>query len=88
MGLPLLGAFIVNRDGKRFVREDVGPSELGALVLAQPGGVALEVFDQAHPRHRDAPGPVSRSLGRGRDHDGAERRGARGDGWFTEGFFN
>jgi fumarate reductase flavoprotein subunit len=46
MGLPLLGAFIVNRDGERFVREDVGPSELGALVLAQPGGVALEVFDQ------------------------------------------
>ena len=46
MGLPLLGAFIVNRNGERFVREDVGPSELGALVLAQPGGVALEVFDQ------------------------------------------
>jgi fumarate reductase flavoprotein subunit len=46
MGLPLLGAFIVNREGKRFVREDVGPSELGALVLAQPGGVALEVFDK------------------------------------------
>jgi fumarate reductase flavoprotein subunit len=46
MGLPLLGAFIVNRAGKRFVREDVGPSELGALVLAQPGGVALEVFDR------------------------------------------
>jgi fumarate reductase flavoprotein subunit len=46
MGLPLLGAFIVNREGKRFVREDVGPSELGALVLAQPGGVALEVFDR------------------------------------------
>ena len=46
MGLPLLGAFIVNRDGRRFVREDVGPSELGAIVLAQAGGVALEVFDQ------------------------------------------
>jgi fumarate reductase flavoprotein subunit len=46
MGLPLLGAFIVNRDGRRFVREDVGPSELAAIVLAQPGGVALEEFDQ------------------------------------------
>ena len=46
MGLPLLGAFLVNREGRRFVREDVGPSELGALVLAQPGGVALEVFDR------------------------------------------
>ena len=46
MGLPLLGAFMVNRLGKRFVREDFGPSELGQYVLAQPGGVALEVFDQ------------------------------------------
>lgn len=46
MALPPLGAFMVNREGRRFVREDVGPSELAALVLAQPGGVALEVFDQ------------------------------------------
>jgi fumarate reductase flavoprotein subunit len=46
MGLPLLGAFLVNREGRRFVREDIGPSELAALVLAQPGGMALEVFDQ------------------------------------------
>lgn len=46
MGLPLLGAFMVNRLGERFVREDFGPSELGQYVLAQPGGVALEVFDQ------------------------------------------
>jgi fumarate reductase flavoprotein subunit len=46
MALPGLGAFLVNREGRRFVREDVGPSELAALVLAQPGGVALEVFDR------------------------------------------
>lgn len=46
MALPALGAFMVNAEGMRFVREDVGPSELAALVLAQPGGVALEVFDQ------------------------------------------
>jgi fumarate reductase flavoprotein subunit len=46
MALPGLGAFLVNREGLRFVREDVGPSELAALVLAQPGGVALEVFDR------------------------------------------
>jgi fumarate reductase flavoprotein subunit len=45
MALPGLGAFLVNREGRRFVRESVGPSELAALVLAQPGGVALEVFD-------------------------------------------
>jgi len=45
MSLPPLGAFLVNRDGRRFVAEDIGPSELAAFVLAQPGGVALEVFD-------------------------------------------
>lgn len=46
MALPPLGAFMVNRDGHRFVNEDVGPSALAAHVLAQPGGAALEVFDQ------------------------------------------
>lgn len=46
MALPPLGAFLVNREGRRFVREDVGPSELAALVLAQPDGVALEIFDR------------------------------------------
>lgn len=44
MSLPGLGAFLVNREGRRF-GDGVGPSELAALVLAQPGGVALEVFD-------------------------------------------
>jgi fumarate reductase flavoprotein subunit len=46
MSLPSLGAILVNRDGKRFASADVNPSALAALVLAQPGGVALEVFDQ------------------------------------------
>ena len=46
MSLPSLGAILVNRDGKRFASGDVNPSALAALVLAQPGGVALEVFDQ------------------------------------------
>jgi fumarate reductase flavoprotein subunit len=46
MALPGLGAFMMNVEARRFVGEDVGPSELAALVLAQPGGVALEVFDQ------------------------------------------
>ena len=47
MSLPVLGAILVNRDGRRFVNEDIGPSALAAHVLAQPGQVALEVFDQA-----------------------------------------
>ena len=46
MALPRLGAILVNREGKRFVDEAIGPSELAAVVLAQPGGRALEVFDQ------------------------------------------
>ena len=45
MSLPTLGAVMVDRDGRRFVREDIGPSALAARVLAQPGQVALEVFD-------------------------------------------
>ncbi len=47
MSLPVLGAILVNRAGRRFVNEDVGPSALAAHVLAQPGQVALEVFDEA-----------------------------------------
>ncbi len=45
MSLPTLGAVMVDRMGHRFVREDIGPSALAARVLAQPGQVALEVFD-------------------------------------------
>ena len=47
MSIPTLGGVMLNRDGQRFVREDVGPSALAPWVLAQPGGVALEVFDAA-----------------------------------------
>jgi fumarate reductase flavoprotein subunit len=45
MSIPTLGGILVNRDGLRFVREDVGPSALAPWVLAQAGGLALEVFD-------------------------------------------
>ena len=51
MSIPPLGGVLVNRDGRRFVREDVGPSALAAHVLAQPGGRALEVFDAAIEAH-------------------------------------
>jgi fumarate reductase flavoprotein subunit len=46
MSLPTLGAVMLNRECRRFVREDVGPSGLAAHVLAQPGQVVLEVFDR------------------------------------------
>ena len=45
MAIPALGGIMVNRMGERFVREDIGPSALAPYVMAQPGGLALEVFD-------------------------------------------
>jgi fumarate reductase flavoprotein subunit len=45
MAIPAMGGILVNRHGQRFVREDIGPSALAPWVMAQPGGVALEVFD-------------------------------------------
>ena len=44
--LPALGAVMVNATGRRFAAEDMGPSELTAHVLAQPGG-AVEIWDMA-----------------------------------------
>ncbi len=41
-----LGGYQVNRAGKRFVNEDHGYSEHALDVLAQEGGVAIEIFDQ------------------------------------------
>jgi fumarate reductase flavoprotein subunit len=46
LGLTTLGALLVDRNGRRFVREDIGPSELAPYVLATPGGTAVEVYDQ------------------------------------------
>ena len=45
MSIPTLGGFLANRQGLRFVAEDIGPSALAPAVLAQVDGVALEVFD-------------------------------------------
>lgn len=47
MSIPTLGGVMVNREGRRFVREDLGPSALAPHVLAQPQGLALELFDAA-----------------------------------------
>ena len=44
--IPQLGAIMVNLNGDRFDREDQGYSELARVLLAQPRGVALEIFDQ------------------------------------------
>jgi fumarate reductase flavoprotein subunit len=44
--VQLLGAIMVNVNGERFDREDQGYSELARVLLAQPRGVALMIFDQ------------------------------------------
>jgi fumarate reductase flavoprotein subunit len=46
LGLTTLGAILIDQNGSRFVREDIGPSELAAHVLAAPGGTAVELYDQ------------------------------------------
>jgi fumarate reductase flavoprotein subunit len=66
MALPPQGAFMVNRLGHRFVAEDIGPSELASHVLAQPGGVALEVFDERIHRFAMAQGPYREAFEAGK----------------------
>lgn len=46
LGLTTLGAIMVDCNGRRFVCEDIGPSELAAHVMAAPRGSAIEVYDQ------------------------------------------
>ena len=45
-GLTSFGAIVVNTRGERFADEAMGPSEFGAFVLAQPGRIAIELFDR------------------------------------------
>lgn len=59
--LPGLGAVLVNRAGERFVDERIGPSELTAHLLAQPGG-AVEVWDAAAQQAALAGGPFRRAV--------------------------
>ena len=49
MALPPLGAIMLNRDGERFVREDVGPSALAALFFASRRARA-RALRPPHPR--------------------------------------
>ncbi|HEY6869769.1 MAG TPA: FAD-dependent oxidoreductase [Novosphingobium sp.] len=41
------GALAVNREGQRFVNESLSYKEIGGACLAQPGGVAFQVFDES-----------------------------------------
>jgi fumarate reductase flavoprotein subunit len=60
--LPALGAILVNRDGVRFAREDMGPSELTGVLLSQPGGRAVEIWDAAAQEGAMAGGPFRRAV--------------------------
>ncbi len=60
--LPALGAIMVNRAGRRFAREDMGPSELTAHLLAQPEGRAVEIWDSAAQQAAMAGGPFRRAV--------------------------
>lgn len=60
--LPMLGAILVNRGGRRFVDETIGPSELTAHILAQAGGRAVVVWDQAAQSAALAGGPFRRAV--------------------------
>jgi fumarate reductase flavoprotein subunit len=44
--IPQLGAVIVNLEGERFANEKQGYSEFARVVLGQPRGVAVAIFDQ------------------------------------------
>ena len=44
--IAVLGGIIVDFDGERFTREDQGYSELAHVILQQPRGLAVEIFDQ------------------------------------------
>jgi fumarate reductase flavoprotein subunit len=60
--LPALGAIMVNRDGARFAAEDMGPSELAGQLMAQPGGIAVEIWGEAAHRGALAGGPFRRAV--------------------------
>lgn len=45
-GVIIAGGIVVNRFGERFEREDQGYSEWASVVLRQPGGVAVAIWDE------------------------------------------
>jgi fumarate reductase flavoprotein subunit len=63
--LPALGAILVNAEGKRFVPEDIGPSELTAHLLAQPDGRAVEIWGPLAQDAAMAGGPFRRAVAMG-----------------------
>lgn len=63
--LPALGAILVNAEGRRFAAEDLGPSELTAHLLAQPGGRAVEIWGPVAQEAAMVGGPFRRAVAMG-----------------------
>lgn len=47
VGVTSVGAMIVDRSGRRFVREDISPSALAGFVAARSGALGIEIYSQA-----------------------------------------
>ena len=60
--LPALGAVMVNREGRRFCAEDMGPSEMTGVLLSQPEGRAVEIWDEHAQQAAQAGGPFRRAV--------------------------
>lgn len=60
--LPALGAIMVNRAGRRFCAEDMGPSEMTGVLLSQPEGRAVEIWDEHAQLAAQAGGPFRRAV--------------------------
>ncbi|MFN6953236.1 MAG: FAD-binding protein [Acetobacteraceae bacterium] len=63
--LPALGAILVNRRGERFADETMGPSELAPRIWAEPGGVAVEIWDEEAQQAAMAGGPFRAAVAAG-----------------------
>lgn len=46
VGVTSVGAMIVDRSGRRFVREDISPSALAGFVAARTGALGIEIYSQ------------------------------------------
>ena len=60
--LPALGSVMVNREARRFCAEDLGPSEMTGVLLSQPEGRAVEIWDEHAQAAAQAGGPFRRAV--------------------------
>ncbi|MBI4507885.1 MAG: FAD-binding protein [Chloroflexi bacterium] len=61
-GVVSAGGFTVNAHAERFEREDQGYSEWAGVVLRQPGGVAVAIWDERVQRPLETTGTMAESM--------------------------